>query len=812
MGIALSLMKASITLFFVFIGFLLLGQSGSIEGTVSWNHNGSVPAYCEVGLKFTTYKTLVDEKGHFRLEGIKAGEYTLFTFTPGVLSTQRKITVKPGENYVTLVIDSVQQEIKEVEIVSEQSSGFGLMHLNSIDGVDIYAGKKNEVVVMDQVQGNLATNNSRQVYARVTGLNIWESDQAGLQLGIGGRGLSPNRTSHFNTRQNGYDIAADALGYPESYYTPPTEALQRIEVVRGAASLQYGTQFGGVLNFKIRQPEPNDPFSLRARQTLGSFGLLNSFLQVGGEKGQTTYNAFFNYKKGEGWKPRSAFDAFTAYGAFSHRFSSGWKLTAEYTKMRYLAQQPGGLTDAVFEQDPPQVLRWRNWFEVDWNVAALKVEKVFSPQWRMEVRNFGLYSKKNAVGILRFINRPDPGGKRELMKDVFRNWGSEARVVHTYNLRDKPANVLLGARYYQGHTARTQGFGSADSSANFQLNEPRNPGHSRYRFPSQNIALFTEHVLPLTDKWQVMPGIRAEYIVTQAFGVYRYQLADLAGNVLVDTNFTDQREKERSFLLGGIGVSYRAKETLEWYSNFSQNYRAINFNDIRVNNPNVKVDSNLIDESGFSFDFGVRGNQQNVFIYDVSFFFINYNNRIGSVYRKDDQTFRVYRYRTNIGNSHNYGLESFFEMDILKAFGYEQENFTVSTFLNTTAQQATYVSSAEKAFEGNQVEHVPNLISRSGITLEYQNLQLTGQFSYTSAQFSDATNTEFVSTAVIGVIPAYWVVDVSVAYQYKKFIFSAGLNNATNNLYFTRRAEGYPGPGILPAEPLNGFVTVGIDL
>mgnify|MGYP006307109133 FL=1 len=105
----------------------------------------------------------------------------------------------------------------------------------------LYAAKKNEVVLVEDLTANLATSNSRQIYAKVAGLNIWESDGAGVQLGLGGRGLSPNRNSNFNTRQNGYDIAADALGYPESYYTPPPQALRRIEIVRGAASLQYGT-------------------------------------------------------------------------------------------------------------------------------------------------------------------------------------------------------------------------------------------------------------------------------------------------------------------------------------------------------------------------------------------------------------------------------------------------------------------------------------------------------------------------------------------------------------------------------------------
>jgi Fe(3+) dicitrate transport protein len=52
---------------------------------------------------------------------------------------------------------------------------------------------------------NKATNNARQIFAQVVGLTINESSDGGLQLSIGGRGLDPNRTSNFNTRQNGYD-------------------------------------------------------------------------------------------------------------------------------------------------------------------------------------------------------------------------------------------------------------------------------------------------------------------------------------------------------------------------------------------------------------------------------------------------------------------------------------------------------------------------------------------------------------------------------------------------------------------------------
>lgn len=163
--------------------------------------------------------------------------------------------------------------LNQIEVKAEKGNDFGRNALKGVQDFGIYEGKKTEVIELARITANLATNNARQVFAKIPGLNIWESDGAGLQLGIGARGLNPNRTANFNTRQNGYDIAADALGYPESYYTPPIEALERIEIVRGAASLQYGTQFGGMLNFIFKQPDTSKIFSFHTRQTAGSFRL-----------------------------------------------------------------------------------------------------------------------------------------------------------------------------------------------------------------------------------------------------------------------------------------------------------------------------------------------------------------------------------------------------------------------------------------------------------------------------------------------------------------------------------------------------------
>ena len=49
----------------------------------------------------------------------------------------------------------------------------------------------------------------------------------------------------------------------------------------------------------------------------------------------------------------------------------------DITYFTYLSQQAGGLNDAMFNNDPFQSNRARNWFNVDWFLYNLKFEHKF---------------------------------------------------------------------------------------------------------------------------------------------------------------------------------------------------------------------------------------------------------------------------------------------------------------------------------------------------------------------------------------------------------------------------------------------------
>jgi len=799
-------MKVFLLLLLLNISALAFGQTVTLKGKVNGPDGAAVPS-ASVSLKDTKYTAVCDSAGNYLIENIAAGKYTMVVTAIGFAQNSQAINLESDK-----ALDiTLQQNVKQLNdvTISDKNKTSGLTHLRAVEGTSINAGKKSEVIVLDDETANKGTNNSRQIYSKVAGLNVWESDGAGIQLGIGGRGLNPNRVTNFNTRQNGYDISADALGYPESYYTPPAELVDRIEILRGASSLQYGTQFGGLINFILKDGPADKKFEVDSRETAGSWGFFNTATSIGGTDGKLQYYTNFEHKQGDGWRPNSGFNVNTSYTSLTYKASSKFSLTLQYTFMNYLAQQPGGLTDAEFAADPHQSIRARNWFKVNWNLGALLLNYKISDHLKLNSRTFVLDAGRDAVGNLDYINRADNGADRNLFVDKYNNIGNETRLLYNYKLGETNQDLLLGVRYYHGHTNRKQGLGSDGSDADFTYGTTQTDqdAFTHYIFPENNVAVFAENIFRVTPKFSIIPGARFENIDTKAIGSYTTVNTDMAGNVIFRQETRDNRSSARHFLIGGLGFSYVQSDDMQFYANISQNYRAINFNDLNSAIKGLKVDPNLQDETGYSADIGMRGNISTVFNYDISVFAIHYNNRIGSI-DTADANFNDFRYRTNIAASRNLGVESFAEVELLGLSGSSSDS-KLWLFSNLALIDARYISSKETAFNNKKVEMAPSVIFRTGLNYQQDRFSASYQLSYTSRQFTDATNAVFTANAINGIIPAYTVMDLSARYRLSKlFSVEGSINNLTDKRYFTRRADSYPGPGIIPADARSFYLTV----
>ncbi len=782
-------------------------------------------ADAEVYNERTGEQVVTDAKGVFLFTDLEEGVYTItiFSFEHAIL--QKSVTVA-ADTTIRFALQPLGEQLSEVFIQQRRNKIFGLKRLKPVEGTAIFAGKKTEVVLAEQVVGNLASNNARQLYAQVAGINIYDNGDAGLQLNIGGRGLDPNRSANFNIKQNGYDISADVLGYPESYYTPPAEAISQIQVVRGAASLQYGTQFGGLINFKMRTPDPNKKIALTSRQNIGSFGLFTSFNSLSGTIGKFSYYTYYNYKKGDGFRPNAGFESKNFYAHLGYQFSDRTKVEFEATYLDYLAQQAGGLTDTQFRLDPRVSNRTRNWFDVDWKLFSLKFIHALSDQTDLTVNLFALDAARKAVGFrgnpfvfntnpITDVDETDTEGSFLFPRDViignFRNWGAEARLLTRYTFLNKESVFLIGAKYYQANNDAQQGAGSLGTDADFSIaatDFPDYPNQSDIDFPNLNFAAFGENIFKLSDKLSITPGFRLEHIKTETEGTFNEVNFDGAGNAIFNEEKTDNRTLERTFLLLGVGVSYKPHSSLEAYANISQNYRSVTFSDIRVVSPTFIVDENISDEEGFTADFGVRGNLGSHLSYDIGGFGLLYDDRIGIVL--DDRANRV---RRNIGTAFIYGFESLVDWNILHTLNWGTQEHQWSVFANTSVTESEYISSEQVGVDGKKVEFIPTLNLKAGMKFGYKNFLASLQYTYISEQFTDVTNSRSIEgsdirNGIIGEIPAYDIMDVSLSYTYNQFTLETGINNVFDTSYFTRRATGYPGPGIIPSDPLTWYTTL----
>jgi len=685
------------------------------------------------------------------------------------------------------------------------------LNLAEIEGVYIFSGKKTHDLVPDAAEANLSQNMARMVFARIPGLNVWEMDGAGTQVNIGARGTDTHRSIEMNMRQNGYNTNSDMFGYPEDHYTPPMQAIREIQYVRGSAALQFGSQFGGMMNYRMKEGDSTRPFSIESEQTGGSYNFFNSYNAVGGSYGKINYYVYYDNRHGDGWRPNAAFNYQAYYANVSWRFSDKGSLSFQFSRMNYRQQIAGGLTDAQFAQDPRQSFRGRNFFNPEINIPAITFNYAFSPNTHLQVQSHFLSGQRNSVQFINTSNIADTVNTslgtynpRQVDRDYYDGFTTEARILHHYHLGKMEAVLSGGARYSTELTRRRQkGVGTTGNDFDLSLVKPYGID---LRLHTDNYAAFVENIFRVTPRLSITPGVRYEVIDSRMTGVIN------------NASFPVAYKGNRNFPLFGTGLQYQVSGAGQLYGNISQAYRPYLYANITPADQIGVIDPNMKDSKGYDVDLGYRGRIGDWARFDVNAFYLYYGNRVGQLTLTNPNN-STYLYTTNIGNSLAQGAEVFVDISLWRLFGGGQSTRDIRIFHSLAYDHARYTSGQisnighNTSLKGNQVEGVPDWIYRSGLSFQSGALKTSLQYSYVSRGFSDANNTPLNSTGATGVVPAYHVWDWSADWAFlRNYHISAGVNNLADAKYFTRRINMYPGPGILPADGRTFYLSFGLKL
>ncbi|HQX45200.1 MAG: TonB-dependent receptor [Saprospiraceae bacterium] len=682
-----------------------------------------------------------------------------------------------------------------------------IKQLGSIHQTYIIAGKKNEVVLVKDMAANLAEKTGRQIFAKIPGAFIYDMDGSGNQVNISTRGLDPHRSWEYNIRQNGIMINSDLYGYPASHYSPPMEAIEQIELVHGTSSLQYGAEFGGMMNYVVKKADTSKAISFESISSIGSYGLYSTYASLGGKIGKFSYFGYYQKRISNGYRENSNSNSDAQFLNLSYQFNDKLQLSFEVGRSSYVYKIPGPLTDSMFLIDPRQSTRSRNYFNPDITVPSLTLNWQINANTTLNWVLSGVFGTRNSVQFEGFADRPDQIDpitqqykNRVVDIDQFNSRTSELRILHHYKTRKLRHVLAVGLRYFNNDLSRRQ-QGKGTVYSDFDLSVLGAFGRD-LNYKSQSIALSVENLIYVNDRWSISPGLRYEYGQTDMTGTLSYY----------DPKETPNRIAHQIPAFG-ISSQYQIRENLRIYGGISQAYRPVLLKDIIPGSVLERADKDLEDAFGYNAEIGVKAYFKDKLKIELTLFRMRYDHRMGNLVLQDSTG--SYTYKTNIGNSLTNGLELYAEFNVL-----DMPIWRITLFSSTSLMKATYEDAQLAAgtinanISGNEVESVPRWISRNGLNISYKTLSSTLLFSYVDESFSDPLNTiQPTSNGAKGIVPDYAIWDFNLAYKFaKRFILRAGVNNFLNTSYFTKRPVIYPGGGIWSSDGRSFVCSIGFRI
>lgn len=674
------------------------------------------------------------------------------------------------------------QQLNRIEVYGESESE-NLVHdpfPMPVEGTKIFAGKRASVIDLDALP-KVQANNYRQALALTAGLQVSEETTPLVSIGYRGIG-TPARTQFMQVLQDGIPIHADPFGYPEAYYTPPLDVVDRIEFIRGGGALMYGPQPGGVLNYITHTPLRDAPFGFRTQNIYGSDQLFSSYSAITGTLGPVGYYGYYNHRQSEGFRRnRSAYQLDGGHFKTVTQLDADTRFILAFDAYEQSNEEPGGLTLREYVRDRQQNTRDHDFFKLQRYVASAELQKKISSRAEFQLKTWaGYYDRyshrqrldssqgSNAFGVRPLSN------SSSIEKQTFYSLGIEPRGRVDWKGLGGDHTLAAGMQLYFMDSPRRDKLGASADAADGILTGAT----QRY---VTSLSTFIENKFTWGD-FSITPGFRLESI-HQGVHSKKYDAATRA--------LTQERDVGRQDIqpLFGLGLAYDLAAQTQVYANVSQSYRPALFTESVVVTPG----SSAMDATpglNWSYELGYRGKPRDFFTFDTSAFVVDQDNRYAL--SKD--------VLGSAGRSINSGLDAAMQLDLvgawdeLKGSQWRKQFGSLSLYGNITVLDASLHGGPN---DGGRPQYAPQYLLRTGFIYSLRGLKLSLLSTFVDDQKAqDGDEAKYN-------IPAYSTWDLTAEIPIcKNFSLMAGVNNLFNEDYFSRVTSN----GIDPAYPRNFYV------
>lgn len=760
---------------------------GEISGRVLDSAGAVIPAASvqlweqERGVRRTAQ---TDPSGTFRFQRLTPGRYHIQVSAEGFATQSRNLTLPPGAHPQVEFVLSAQPLVEEVVVLAS----------SIVDMPEAFTRIPGSVDILDR----RALDASRvftvnDALRKVTGVFAREEEGFGLRPNIGIRGLNPTRSTKVLLLEDGIPLTYAPYGDNASYYHPPVDRFESIEVIKGSGQILYGPMtIGGVINYIT----PNPPEKPRGALTLigGNRDYLNGHLTYGGTWGGTGLLFDYMRKQGKGARENERtglndanLKIVTALGS-KHALTIKGNYYGENSQVTY-----SGLRLDEYLANPRQNPFLNDRFLGDRYGASVTHAYVVRNEVVLTTNFYGSmffrdWWRQSSNSNQRPNRRGDPGcrGMEDLLTTCgnegrlrkYYTWGIEPRVRAFDRLFGIRGETEFGFRAHFERQDRKQMNGQAPTARTgiiVEDNERKNQAYSG----------FLQHRF-LLGRWTITPGLRLEHV--------RYErtnrLANRGAGASGRTHLTE--------VIPGIGITFAPASHTTIFGGAHRGFAPPRTEDI-IDNAGGTID--LDPERSWTYEVGVRSWPVSGVKLEATFFRMDFENQIvpASVAGGLGATF------TNAGETLHQGVEFTGRVDM---------GSLLRMTHNVSARVAyTYIPTAK--FVGTRLSNIPGFgsVSVSGNRLPYAPRRLMNlQLGYThpkgfdalleavhvSDQFGDDLNTIAPTPdGQRGVLPASTVWNLTMNYRVESrgLTFFVTVKNLFDRLYIADRTRGIrPGP------------------
>ena len=646
-------------------------------------------------------------------------------------------------------------ELPRIDIVGREEKA-----LYKIPGtVDVIDQKKMEELQPQSLQDVLKT---------IPGVNI-RGDEGGLGAipNIGIRGLGPGRSTKVLLLEDGAPIQPSLFISNASYYSPPVEQIDGIEVLKGASGLKYGpSNIGGVVNYLSKTPAPG--FKLTGK--VGNYGYRLAELEAGGKSssngaigGINLIQSESNGYQGNGFK---MYDILVKGGM---EISQNQWLSVKYThydnniNTSYVGLRPNQYSNQSKDNPAPndRFITQRNGVDLNHAIEISPETKINTLMyWSRLSRDYwrqSIVKRTQESTVFRACNVGADcliGRNRE-----FQMLGIDSRVSHAYKALGISNEAEFGLRLHT-ESQINQVVSSKTLTYSGRLT-------SQEDNKANSVAVYAQNRFLLSKDFALIPGVRVE-----SYNQTRSNAATGKAGSAKNVETIPQ-----------IGATWQLVPQVQAYGSV---YKGFAPAQLATAIDDKGVDQQLAPERSTNTELGLRG-RSGAFTYDSAIFSMNFSNQIVN------QSLAAGISKANGGKSLHQGAE----MSLAYALGGGWGINGNATYIPV----AKFVGTSSLGRDGNRIPYTPKLTSNLGVSYEKNGFNTLVNLNYVSTQYADSANTVAQNAiGTLGEVPAFATVNWSANYAINKDwkVFGV-INNVFDRRYISSRSP----DGIFAGAPLN---------